>query len=432
MSPSDQPNLDGGSMSFGEHLHELRGRVFKALVVPLPLAIGFFFIASWIRDLLVAPLFAALRANGQTVQIQALSPAETITTDMKLSVIAALSVSAPWLLYQLWKFVEPGLYAHERRYVHFLTPLSSLLTLCGIALFYWILLPFTLLFLVGFGASQPRKIPIPDPVAVTTAEPGESTTVDNATAQPSAVAPAETPGESTTEPPAEVSAAPTPLPTFPVLDEDPASPKPGEAWISAKDQVLRVAVPTRTVTANKILELANDASAAVGALEPVAPTISILEIPLTVLGGISQVYRLSEYINFALLLLAGSVIAFQMPVAILLLGWVGIVQPKLLREKRRWAVFIMAIIAAIVTPPDITSMLLLLVPLWLLYEFGIVLLVLVPAHRVAQGRVFSVRRGAAQPAQTDSWRDESRANRADGVSGENGTDDDAQAGSGSS
>jgi hypothetical protein len=92
----------------------------------------------------------------------------------------------------------------------------------------------------------------------------------------------------------------------------------------------------------------------------------------------------------------------------------------------------MAIIAAIVTPPDITSMLLLLVPLWLLYEFGIVLLVLVPAHRVAQGRVFSVRRGAAQPAQTDSWRDESRANRADGVSGENGTDDDAQAGSGSS
>ena len=216
-----------------------------------------------------------------------------------------------------------------------------------------------------------------------------------------------------------------------MLDEDPPSPKPGEAWISAKDQVLRVAVPTRSVNANAILELANEASSAIGAAEPVAPTISILEIPLTVLGGISQVYRLSEYINFTLLLLAGSVVAFQMPVAILLLGWVGLVQPKLLREKRRWAVFIMAIIAAIVTPPDVTSMLLLLIPLWLLYEFGIVLLVLVPAHRVAQGRVFSVRGSASQTAQTDRRNGESRANGADGFGGQGGSDDDGPAGSGS-
>jgi sec-independent protein translocase protein TatC len=391
MSPRDQPEEStGASMSFGEHLHELRGRVFKALIVPLPLSIGFFFLAPHIRELLVAPLFAALRANGQTVQIQALSPAETITVDMKLAVVAALSVSAPWLLFQLWKFVEPGLFVHERRYVHFLAPLSSVLTACAIALFYWILLPFTLLFLVSFGAARPKTFDAPPPLAATTD--GTAADASNPTA-PAALPPF----------------------AFPVLDEDPPAPRAGEAWISTKDQVLRVAVPVQKVVANAVLDLANRATELVSpTTEPTVPQLQLLEIPLSVLGGVSQVYRLSEYINFTLLLLAGSVVAFQMPVAILLLGWVGMVNPRMLREKRRWAVFIMAIIAAVVTPPDLTSMLLLLVPLWLLYEFGIVLLLLVPAHKVAQGRVFSVRGlggAASQTAQTEqrdrrSWEEE--------------------------
>lgn len=372
-------------MSFGEHLHELRGRVFKALIVPLPLSVGLFFVAPYIRELLVAPLFAALRSNGQTMQLQALSPAETITTDMKLAVIGALSISAPWLLYQLWKFVEPGLYVHERRYVHFLTPLSSVLTACAVMLFYWILLPFTLLFLVGFGAAQPRLIDAPEPIVASEGSPDGT-----------------------------AGATPAPF-TLPVLDEDPPNPQPGQAWISLPDQVMRVAVPVYKFENNALIELANEANELISpSAQPAKPQLRILELPLTVLGGVSQAYRLSEYISFTLLLLAGSVVAFQMPVAILLLGWVGLVNPRMLREKRRWAVFIMAIIAAIVTPPDITSMLLLLGPLWLLYEFGIVLLLLVPAKRVAEGRVFSVRGmggSASQAAQTDqpdrtSWQDE--------------------------
>jgi len=370
-------------MSFGEHLHELRSRVFKALVVPLPLSIGFFFLAPYMRELLVAPLFAALRANGQPVQIQALSPAETITTDLKLAIIAALALSAPWVLYQFWKFIEPGLFVHERRYVHFLTPLSSALTLCAIALFYWILLPFTLLFLVGFGAAQPQMVPMPEPAATGPAGPDSA------------------PGA-------------TPF-VFPVLDEDPTAPRAGEAWISARDQVLRVAVPTRKVETNAVIDLATRASEALSpSAQPATPQLRILEIPLSILGGVSQVYRLSEYISFTLLLLAGSVVAFQMPVVILLLGWIGIVNPTMLREKRRWALFIMAIIAAIVTPPDVTSMMLLLIPLWFLYEFGIILLVFVPARKVSNGRLFSVGRGRREAAQTEqsdqtgrrSWEDE--------------------------
>lgn len=393
-------------MSFGEHLQELRSRLFKALVVPLPLAIGFFVVAWYIRGLLIAPLEAAQRANGQAFKITALSPAETITTDMKLAVIAALSVSAPWLLYQLWKFVEPGLYTSERRYVHFLTPLSAVLTVCSIALFYWILLPFTLLFLVGFGAAQPRTVEAPAP----------------------AVAPD----------PSQPAAAPF---AFPVLEVDPVAPMAGEAWISTEKQVLRIAVPVQKVTPNALLGLAEEATKAI---ESVAsdrtatseqPRLAILEIPLTVLGGVSQEYRLSEYISFTLLLLAGSVIAFQLPVVILLLGWIGIVSPKVLREKRRWALFIMAIIAAVVTPPDVTSMLLLLVPLAMLYELGILLLVFVPAHKVRQGRVFSVRgwaREAAQTDQTDRSDRQSRPFRESDLRERGLDDDDPSTGGGSS
>jgi Sec-independent protein secretion pathway component TatC len=148
----------------------------------------------------------------------------------------------------------------------------------------------------------------------------------------------------------------------------------------------------------------------VGGGAPAAPRLSILEIPLTVLGGISQVYRLSEYISFVLLLLAGTVIAFQMPLVVLLLGWVGIVSPEFLRSKRKVAVFIMAIVAAIVTPStDPGTMLMMLLPLWMLYEFGILLLVFVPSHKVAQGRVFSFRRTRGEPDESDGgWGGSSR------------------------
>ena len=381
-------------MSFGDHLQDLRSRVFRAIVVPLPLAIVLFFYAPDIRDILIRPLFAAQRANGQPEQVQALSPAETISTDMKLAIIAAIALSAPWILLQLWRFIEPGLYRHERRYVHFLVPLSGVLTLLGIALFYWVLLPFTLLFLVGFGASQPRTVPVPPP---TTAE----TSVDGAAEGPSTTPPTTSP--TTTSPFSGVL-------NVPVLDEDPPQPKAGDVWISAKTQVLRVAVPLEKISPNALVQATSDLSAAITGNGPdAAGTLSILEVPLTVVGGIAQVYRLSEYISVTLLLLLGSVVAFQLPVAILLLGWVGLITPKFLREKRRWAVFGMAIIAAVVTPPDVTSMLLLLIPLWLLYELGIILLVFVPAHRVSQGRVFSLRRKPSEPDESDGgWGGSSR------------------------
>jgi len=89
---------------------------------------------------------------------------------------------------------------------------------------------------------------------------------------------------------------------------------------------------------------------------------------------------------------------------------VGIVSPEFLRAKRKVAVFIMAIVAAIVTPStDPGTMLMMLLPLWMLYEFGILLLVFVPSHKVAQGRVFSFRRTRGEPDESDGgWGGSSR------------------------
>ena len=63
--------------------------------------------------------------------------------------------------------------------------------------------------------------------------------------------------------------------------------------------------------------------------------------------------------------------AFEMPLIIIILGMLGIVSSRFLRDKRRYAVILMSILAAIITPPDLLSMLMMLVPMVLLYEIGL-------------------------------------------------------------
>ena len=76
-------------------------------------------------------------------------------------------------------------------------------------------------------------------------------------------------------------------------------------------------------------------------------------------------------------------IAFQLPMVMLLLGWLNVVNPNWLRKNRRLALLILAIISAVITPQDIVSMLMMLTPLYLLYELGIQLIVWVPMSRFA-------------------------------------------------
>ena len=326
----DDQDLDQGVMSFGDHLEELRRRIILAVAVPIPLALVLFGFASTIREFLTVPALDAMAANGLPARLQALGPAEVLTTNIKLSIVGAIVLSAPWILWQAWKFIEPGLYREEKRFVHFLLPGSAVLTITGLAFLYWVMLPLMLQVLIAFG------VPGPDD-AFGIPEPGERI--------------------------AEV--ADDGGPVFPVLSEAPERPAPGQAWVDPETRNLMIVVPVAG---------SDDA-------------FEILSSPLTRAGTISQEFRLGEYIGFVLTLALAIAVAFQMPLVILLLGWIGIVNPATLQRQRRYALLVCAVLGAILTPADVVSMILLFVPLYLLYEFGIVLLRFAPADRVAAGGV---------------------------------------------
>jgi sec-independent protein translocase protein TatC len=90
---------------------------------------------------------------------------------------------------------------------------------------------------------------------------------------------------------------------------------------------------------------------------------------------------LPEYLSFFMTMILVFGAAFELPLIIVVLGALGLVQQTFLREKRRYAIVLMAFIAAVITPPDLLSMLMLLVPLCLLYEVSIVLVGIIARKR---------------------------------------------------
>ena len=115
----------------------------------------------------------------------------------------------------------------------------------------------------------------------------------------------------------------------------------------------------------------------------------IMVLPMTAAGAaITQHYRVSEYVSLCFNLGVVFVLAFQLPVVMLLGGWIGILDPREIAPYRRHALFICAVVSAVATPADPLSMILLMIPLYLLFEFGLILMRIAPGdHRTdaAQG-----------------------------------------------
>ena len=144
-----------------------------------------------------------------------------------------------------------------------------------------------------------------------------------------------------------------------LLDAMPEAPIAGSAWVLMPHGILQVAVPESE------------------------GVLRVLQLPLEGTDAIAQIFRLTSYVNFVLILLLGIALAFQMPLVIVLLGWTGIVGVDGLKANRKWALLVCSILAAITTPADVISMVFMLIPLYLLYELGILLLQLVPASRLS-------------------------------------------------
>lgn len=338
-----QRHSDPHLMSFGDHLEELRRRILLSLILPIPLAFITFMMSEKLIEWLYLPLYRVQIAYDLPTKVQALSPPEIILTRIKLSLIFALILSAPWLLWQIWLFISPGLYQREKRFVNLLIPGSAILTVCGVTLMYFVMLPLMLYVLVGFGTNlrigpdQPEL----DPRIQAIIERGDP---------------------------------------IELRYQHPDPPEADHLWLLWTDQKLYASVLDEN------------------------GEIQIMVVPPPGESIISQQFHISKYIGFVLILMVGISIAFQTPLVVLLLGWVGLATPDWLSARRKHALLICGVVSAIITPADALSMLVMLFPLYGLYELGIVLLRMAPASRVAEGTLFSRKkrdRGGADKSDPD-------------------------------
>jgi len=221
-----------------DHLIELRARLLRGAVGVLVAFVALMPFAAKLYTLLAHPLLKTLPQSGHLV---ATDPAGGFFVPMKLAFMTALFVSAPWLLYQAWAFVAPGLYQREQRIARPLLVSSVVLFYLGCAFAYFIVLPAAFGFLAKF---------TPDVVA--------------------------------------------------------------------------------------------------------------------------QTPDIGKYLDFVSVIFLAFGASFELPVALVILVLLGWVTPAQLREWRGYAIVGIFVVAAVITPPDVVSQLLLAVPMCLLYEAGIV------------------------------------------------------------
>jgi len=149
---SEQPNRDAmPTMGFLDHLEELRRRLVYSIAA---VAVGFF--ACWwkveyIYDIMQRPIVDVLRANGMSEKLVYLNPTEPFNLYLKIAAMAGLFVTSPFVLYQVWMFISPGLYRNEKRYVVPFMVSTIALFVSGGYFGYKIVYPQALGFLVHFG-----------------------------------------------------------------------------------------------------------------------------------------------------------------------------------------------------------------------------------------------------------------------------------------
>lgn len=140
-------------MSFFDHLEELRQRLIVSLVaVGVGMCVCLYF-ADRIFDFISRPLLLALRQNGMEDKLVFTSPTAPVMLYIELGLLAGLFLALPVVVYELWMFIAPGLYRHERRWALPFIILSVVLFVLGGVFAYKIALPYSLVFLVGMGKS---------------------------------------------------------------------------------------------------------------------------------------------------------------------------------------------------------------------------------------------------------------------------------------
>ncbi len=320
-------------MTLGEHLEELRSRSIRAFAsIGISAVICYIFINT-IMGFLTTPVFAVYRRHNLDPQMVSLAPAEAFLTDLKVAILTGMILASPYAISQLWGFVAAGLYPNERRWVRRFAPASIALFFTGVTFLLLIVSPLLLDFLLTYRNSLPN-IDLTSRFIL--------------------------PARELTQPGPDIDLWERTAP-FPILARDPVEPPEAQPWVSLRDREIRIRLGDEHFTVAHLRRVTG--------------------------GNILQpVMRISEYIIFIIHLSIAFGIGFQVPVVVTFLAAAGIAEARDMAKFRRHILFGMACGASFITPPDVTSLVMLLGPMAGLFEIGLAIARIIERKRAKAER----------------------------------------------
>lgn len=277
-SAPDESELDEGQ-SFVSHLLELRDRLLRMVLAVLAIFLCLFYFSNDLYHFIAGPLMAHLPEGSSMVAIEVASP---FLTPFKLTMVLSIFLAMPFILHQFWKFVAPGLYAHEKKLALPILATSIVLFYLGMVFAYFVVFPLVFAF---FTSTAPE--------------------------------------------------------------------------------------------------------------------------------GVAIMTDISKYLDFVLTVFFAFGIAFEVPIATILLVWTGVTTPKALASKRPYVIVGTFVIGMLLTPPDVISQTLLAIPMWALFELGIIF-----------SRFYVRKRDEDEDEESDQEPGSSAAGAAGPVAADAGVDDD--------
>jgi len=137
-------------MTFVQHLVELRDKLLHSVIAILLIFIGIFPFANEVYGFIAAPIINVLPADTNIIAIGVISP---FLTPLKMALILAVYAAMPYLLYQIWSFIAPALYKHEKQMIIPLIVSSTILFYAGILFSFYVVFPVIFGFLSSIGPS---------------------------------------------------------------------------------------------------------------------------------------------------------------------------------------------------------------------------------------------------------------------------------------
>ena len=157
----DEDDSSGAKMGFLEHLDELRKRIVSACIA---IAVGVLMCFTFINrivNFILAPTRQALPPGVKMIYTQ---PGEAFSLYITVALIAGVVVAAPYIMYQVWMFIAPGLYAKEKRMAYPFVALTTIGFVLGAAFNHWVAFPFMMKFFASFNTTELAFMPKLDDV----------------------------------------------------------------------------------------------------------------------------------------------------------------------------------------------------------------------------------------------------------------------------